>query len=92
MSINLPPSREQLESKYNIYVPVGESQSSLNRYEDVFHRIEAIIQKEETLANHWFTIRTPWDHLYDTLSDKAISEEEKDLELMMIFNRVSVKM
>lgn len=84
----LPPTRQQLESEYDIYVPVGEK-SCLKRFEDAFHTIEALVQKEEALASHWLTIRTPWDHTYDTLPDKAISEEEKDLGLLMLFNRVS---
>lgn len=88
LAAELPSSRQQLESEYDIYVPVGEK-SCLKRFEDVFHTLEALVKKEETLASNWLTIRTPWDHVYDTLPDKAISEEEKDLELVMLFNRVS---
>lgn len=90
VNIDLPSSRQQLESDYDIYVPVGETQSSLKRFEDAFHKVQALVQKQEILTSHWLTIRTPWDHLHDTLPDKAISDEEIDLEFVMIFNRVSV--
>ncbi|KAI9322527.1 hypothetical protein BX666DRAFT_2109023 [Dichotomocladium elegans] len=88
--IELPDSREELESKYCVRTTALE-EAKTTRLDDSYHSCPTLAQRYEILSNQFMGLHgydlTPLDHLPENLVPE-ISEDKRIIELLLVFIRM----